>query len=430
MDFSRQTLLGAIWGLQTGAIPRTAVIAAARQRADAVEPWLHAFTYRPATYAPSSGVLAGIPIALKDIIATAGMPTCNGSPFYAGNVPAADAWIAAKIKSYGGTIFGKTVTTEFAWRHPGPTVNAWSRLHTPGGSSSGSAASVAAGIVPLAFGSQTLGSIIRPAAFNGVIGFKPSFDSIPLDGVHPLAGSLDHLGFFTRNVADAAAAFALFVEQAPDAVDTETDWQGYFPLIEPPHLAVMRTEAWGRADAEQQANFESSLAALRKAGAVLTEVALPATSDAIFEVTLIILQYEAARIHQHMAENYPNQASDVLKKLVADGLTISEPDYHAALAFQKHLSEQYAKLVAPYHAVLTLPAFGEAPSGLAFTGDATFCAAWSLLGVPAISIPSGWSSNLLPLGLQIAGAAGADKQLLRVAAWAEACLNWAPGEVK
>ncbi len=430
MDFSRQTLLGAIWGLQTGAIPRSAMIAAARERADTLEPWLHAFTYRPATYSPSNGILAGIPIALKDIIGTAGMPTCNGSPFYAGNVPATDAWIATKIKSYGGTMFGKTVTTEFAWRHPGPTVNAWSRLHTPGGSSSGSAACVAAGIVPLAFGSQTLGSIIRPAAFNGVVGFKPSFDSMPLDGVHPLAGSLDHLGYFTRNVADAAAAFALFIDQTPEAVETETSWQDYFPLIEAPHLAVVRTEAWRRADAEQQANFESSLTALRKAGAKLDELELPATSDAIFEATLVILQYEAARIHQQMASQHPDQASDVLKKLVADGLAITQSDYHAALAFQKHLSGQYAKLVAPYQAVLTLPAFGEAPAGLAFTGDATFCAAWSLMGVPAISIPSGWSANMLPLGLQIAGASGADKQLLQVAAWAEACLNWVPGEVK
>jgi amidase len=157
---------------------------------------------------------------------------------------------------------------------------------------------------------------------------------------------------------------------------------------------------------------------------------LPATSDAIFEATLVILQYEAAQIHQQMASQHPDQASDVLKKLVADGLAITQSDYHAALAFQKHLSGQYAKLVAPYQAVLTLPAFGEAPAGLAFTGDATFCAAWSLMGVPAISIPSGWSANMLPLGLQIAGASGADKQLLQVAAWAEACLNWVPGEVK
>ncbi|MDE8348401.1 MAG: amidase [Acidocella sp.] len=430
MDFSGKTLLGAIWELQTGAIPRTAMIAAARQRADEVEPWLHAFTYRPAIYPPLSGVLAGIPIALKDIIATAGMPTCNGSPFYAGNVPAEDAWIAAKIKNYGGTIFGKTVTTEFAWRHPGPTVNAWSRLHTPGGSSSGSAACVGAGIVPLAFGSQTLGSIIRPAAFNGVVGYKPSFGSMSLDGVHPLAGSLDHLGYFTRNVADAAAAFALFIEQTPEVVETETSWRDYFPLIEPPRLAVIRTEAWSRADAEQQGNFESSLTALRKAGAELTEMVLPASSDAIFEATLVILQYEAARIHQNMAANHPDQASDVLKKLVADGLAVTESDYHAALAFQKHLTGQFAKLVAPYHAVLTLPALGEAPPGLAFTGDATFCAAWSLMGAPAISIPSGWSSNMLPLGLQIASTPGADKQLLQVAAWAEGCINWAPGAVK
>ncbi|OYV61644.1 MAG: hypothetical protein B7Z71_04345 [Acidocella sp. 21-58-7] len=396
-------------------------------RADALERWLQAFCYRPSSYETGEGLLGGVPIGVKDIIATADMPTTNGSVYYQHHVPEADAWIVKKIKQYGGTVFGKTVTTEFAWRHAGPTVNAWNRLHTPGGSSSGSAAAVAAGLVPLAFGSQTLGSIIRPAAFNGVVGFKPSFGSMSLEGVHPLAASLDHLGFFTRNVADAAAAYALFAAQTPDVLGSEAAWQAHFPAAAPPTFAVIRTEAWGKADREQQADFDAALAKLRQAGAILHEVSLPVDSDAIFAATLSILQYEAARIHQSLIANHPEKASDILHQLVANGLAVTDAEYNAAKMLQKQLKADFEALVAPYDAVLTLPALGAAPLGLAFTGDSTFCAAWSLMGVPALSIPSGWSGSKLPLGLQICGPFGSDQKLLRTAAWAEAQLAWAPG---
>jgi len=166
------------------------------EKARTIEPVLCAFEYLPRCIDLQSGVLSGIPVGIKDIIATKDMPTTNGSAVYRDHIPAADAWIVERLRQLGATIFGKTVSTEFAWRHPGPTTNPWNRGHTPGGSSSGSAAAVAAGLVPLALGTQTLGSIIRPAAFNGVIGFKPSFGSIPRTGVHHLSQSLDHVGFF------------------------------------------------------------------------------------------------------------------------------------------------------------------------------------------------------------------------------------------
>src|SRR6202000_2516736 len=155
------------------------------------------------------GLLSGIPVGIKDIIATSDMPTTNGSPIYRDHIPAADAWVVERLRNLGATIFGKTVSTEFAWRHPGPTVNPWNAAHTPGGSSSGSAAAAAAGVVPLALGSQTLGSVVRPAAFNGVVGFKPSFGAIPRSGVHHLSPSLDHVGFFARRVDDIALALSL-----------------------------------------------------------------------------------------------------------------------------------------------------------------------------------------------------------------------------
>ena len=174
-----------------------------------VEPALKAFEYLPRDTSRRPGPLSGIPVAIKDIIATADMPTTNGSPVYRDVVPTVDAWVVERLRNLGATIFGKTVSTEFAWRHPGPTVNPWNPKHTPGGSSSGSAAAVAAGLVPLALGTQTLGSVVRPAAFNGVVGFKPSFGAIPRTGVHPLSPSLDHVGFFARRVDDVALALSL-----------------------------------------------------------------------------------------------------------------------------------------------------------------------------------------------------------------------------
>ncbi len=179
------------------------------EKTNAVEPRLKAFEYLPTDTKRRPGPLSGIPVAIKDIIATSDMPTTNGSAIYRDHIPAADAWVVERLRNLGATIFGKTVTTEFAWRHPGPTVNPWNTDHTPGGSSSGSAAAVAAGLVPLALGSQTLGSMIRPAAFNGVVGLKPSFGAIPRAGVHPLSPSLDHVGLFARRVDDVALALSL-----------------------------------------------------------------------------------------------------------------------------------------------------------------------------------------------------------------------------
>src|ERR1700704_3621788 len=183
--------------------------AACLENTKAVEPQLRAFEYLPQNIVRRPGPLSGIPVAIKDIIATSDMPTTNGSPIYRDHIPNADAWVVERLRSLGATIFGKTVSTEFAWRYPGPTVNPWNPAHTPGGSSSGSAAAVGAGLVPRARGSQTLGSVIRPAAFSGVVGLKPSFGAIPRTGVHHLSPSLDHLGFFARRVDDVALALSL-----------------------------------------------------------------------------------------------------------------------------------------------------------------------------------------------------------------------------
>jgi Asp-tRNA(Asn)/Glu-tRNA(Gln) amidotransferase A subunit family amidase len=432
MTDSVPTLLDAIFDVQKGTIPANEVLARASARVAALEPWLKAFTYLPASH-PSpnkaQGVLAGIPIGVKDIIATRDMPTANGSPIYAGHKPTVDADIVRQIKGLGGIVFGKTVTTEFAYRHPGPTANPWNRAHTPGGSSSGSAAAVAAGIVPLALGSQTLGSIIRPAAFNGVVGLKPSFGAVARDGAHPFAGSLDHIGFFARKVEDVAAAFTLFVEHLTAPFASREAWDRHFQKARAPRLAVIRTAVWDRADAEQQRNFEASLAALQSAGAEYVEMDLPASAELLLDSTMHIARYEAAQIYGPLVAEHPNLSSDALKQLVVDGQAVPEAAYRAALELQQRLRHELADRIAPCDAVVTIPAIGEAPLGLDHTGDAVFCMPWSLMGLPAINIPSGWSANGLPLGLQIVAPFGRDKTVLQIAAWAEEVVHWQPRRI-
>jgi Asp-tRNA(Asn)/Glu-tRNA(Gln) amidotransferase A subunit family amidase len=402
-------------------------------RTEAVEPQLKAFEYLPTDVTRRSGPLSGIPVAIKDIIATSDMPTTNGSPIYRDHVPEADAWVVERLRNLGATIFGKTVSTEFAWRHPGPTVNPWNVEHTPGGSSSGSAAAVAAGLVPLALGSQTLGSVVRPAAFNGVVGFKPSYGAIPRVGVHPLSGSLDHIGFFARRVDDVALALSLLAGRSDADIhgrplplfQVDID-RGLTPLHRP-RLAIVRFAKWSRAEVEQQALFEAVIAKLRSAGAVVEEHELPALDAIHWSAINTIMLSEATIIFGELIARYPDRVSDVLKSHVANGRTKSAMDYLAAKAAQ---AERQAALDADldgFDAVLTLPAFGEAPHGLQATGDAEYCAPWTFVGAPAVSVPAGFGKTKLPLGIQIAGRYRDDVRVLRTAKWVETTLGFDPG---
>jgi Asp-tRNA(Asn)/Glu-tRNA(Gln) amidotransferase A subunit family amidase len=407
--------------------------AACLDKTKSIEPVLKAFEYLPRDTSRRPGPLSGIPVAIKDIIATADMPTTNGSPVHKDVVPAADAWVVERLRNLGATIFGKTVSTEFAWRHPGPTVNPWNSKHTPGGSSSGSAAVVAAGLAPLALGTQTLGSVIRPAAFNGVVGFKPSFGAIPRTGVHPLSPSLDHVGFFARRVDDVALALSLLGGSSdsdrhgrpvpPFDVSVESE----LPPIEKPRLAIVRFANWSRAEPEQQQIFEAAIAKLRDAGAVLAELELAELDQINWSVVNTILTSEGAFIFSGLVERYPDRTSDHLKSLVKIGKTHSATNYLAAKASQETLRLEFANGISGFDAVLTLPAFGEAPEGLSYTGDAEYCAPWTLLGVPAISLPAGFGKNALPLGLQVVGAYRGDYRMLRVAKWIESALKFNPG---
>jgi Asp-tRNA(Asn)/Glu-tRNA(Gln) amidotransferase A subunit family amidase len=407
--------------------------AAQLEKAKAAEPTLKAFEYLPVDMARRPGPLSGIPVGIKDVIATSDMPTTNGSQIYRDHVPAADAWVVERLRSLGATIFGKTVSTEFAWRHPGPTVNPWNPAHTPGGSSSGSAAAVAARIIPLALGTQTLGSVIRPAAFNGVVGLKPSFGAIPRTGVHPLSPSLDHVGFFARRVDDVAFALSLLAASSDldphgrplPGFHVDAD-QGLKPL-EKPRLAIVRFKNWSRAEPEQQKTFEAAIVKLRDAGAVLEELELGELDSTNWNAINTILASEGALIFEGLVARYPDRSSDHLKSLVQAGKAIVALDYLAAKALQEKLRSAFATQIPGFDAVLTLPAFGEAPEGLSYTGDAEYCAPWTLLGTPAVSLPAGFGKKGLPLGLQIVARYREDHRLLRVAKWVESVLKFDPG---
>lgn len=415
--------------IETAALSPGEYLAECASQADAMEPTLKAFLVRDTVdgmlQKMRSGPLKGIPVAVKDIIATKDLPTTNGSPVYRNHMPAEDAPIIQKIRSLGGVVFGKTVTTEFAWRHPGPTTNPWNSEHTPGGSSSGSAASVAAGIVPLALGSQTQGSIVRPAAFCGVIGFKASYGAVSKAGVHPLSGSLDHIGFFTRSVDDLA--YALLLLKNDDATEEGAIVLPDFALdshhaIAPyahPKIAVLKTPFDHLVSDEQLAALRISVEKLRAAGAVVEEISIPDSYwDAINDMNLM-MECEAAVIHQDHLQNHAELVSHHIKELAERGVKHSAIAYINALNKQKRMRKSIAAFFEQYDAFLSVPASGEAPKGLTSTGDPIFCALWSFLGVPSMTLPLTKSSNGLPLGIQLIGNYRGDAKLLAVAKFAE-----------
>ena len=408
-------LLQARQGFRDGSLDPHDYLRDRLRLADACEPWLHAFAHRPvALPAPGAGPLGGIPVGVKDIIATADMPTTNGSPLFQGHLPAHDAAVVQRLRALGGIVFGKTVTTEFAWRHPGPTVNPFGRGHTPGGSSSGSAAAVAAGIVPLALGTQTVGSIIRPAAFCGIVGLKPSFGTIPIGGVHAFAPSLDHLGLFARSVDDVAYALGLLATRESNPASA----------VLPPRLLLLRTSRWQTVAGEQQAVLEGSARAFADAGAIVEDITLPEPFEAVWRLLRVVLATEAARGYGDMVDEFPDRTSVPLQQIVAEGRAVPPDAYDEARAAQGTLRAMLDTILQGFDALLMVPAPGEAPFGLDDTGDATFCAPWSFTGTPAITLPAGWSRNGLPLGLQLAGRWRDDVALLRVAKWAEQVLQW------
>ncbi|CAM3675535.1 amidase [Polynucleobacter antarcticus] len=402
-------------------------------RADELEPTLKAFTVRgelPELIAQSRpGPLSGIPVAVKDIIATQGFVTTNGSPIYQTHTPKEDAIIVQKICELGGVIFGKTVTTEFAWRQPGPTTNPWNSAHTPGGSSSGSAAAVASGIVPLAIGSQTVGSLIRPASYCGIVGFKASFGAIPRMGVFPVSSSLDHIGFFTRSVQDVVHAFNLLKnnttteEESIIIPDVSVQPIKLFLGNRMPRIAVLKTPYDDLLDQEQVNTLKLAADQLKSAGAMVEDLTLAQTYWDGVDATLLIMNCEAAVVHEPHHEKFPDLLSIHMKELVAKGNSYSANEYIQARNLQKELRHSINEIFERYDAILAAPATGEAPKGLDFTGNPVFCALWSFIGTPAIALPVTKSANGLPLGIQLIGNYKDDGKLLNIASFAESCFT-------
>jgi len=392
---------------------------------DAREPQLHAFVTRMPTAellaASSTGPWVGIPVAVKDLIDTAQFVTTYGSPIYAAHRPAQDAAIVAALRKQGAVVSGKTVTTEFAWRQNGPTANPFHVEHTPGGSSSGSAVAVATGMVPLALGTQTFGSIIRPAAYCGVVGFKASFGAVPRQGAFPVSAALDHVGFLARCVNDVALAFNVLRNHNADEPESivvpavPMDSQTGLQTRGAPRLAWLRTPFDDRVNAEQNQAMQQAVDRLRASGAVVQDFTLPQTYWDALQAMDCLVQSEGGHVHHQHVAQHADWCSVHIHEMVAKGGARSAFEYISARALQQQLRADSTGQLQGFDAVLTVPATGEAPHGLGFTGDPLFCALWSFLGLPAITLPIGRSQKGLPLGLQLVAPYRQDGELLRTA---------------
>jgi Asp-tRNA(Asn)/Glu-tRNA(Gln) amidotransferase A subunit family amidase len=367
------------------------------------------------------GALHGVPVGIKDIIDTADMPTENGSVLHAGRTPSRDASVVSRLRAAGAIIMGKTVTTEFATRTPGKTRNPHDPAYTPGGSSSGSAAAVAAGMVPLALGSQTTGSTIRPASYCGVYGFKPTHGLIPRHGMLRLSRTLDHVGLFARTIED----IALLLEElaAHDERDPDTRPRPRVPyravaVGEPPlapMFAFVKSSLWDRVDADAREAFAELVALL---GDHVEEVELVTPTDEVLEWQRAIGGAEIAINLGREWDTGLEKLSPALRARIQHGREVLAMDYLRALGFIPELNASLTEMFEQrYDAILTPAAFGTAPKGLESTGDPAFCALWTLCGVPALSVPLMQGANGLPLGVQLVGARHRDGQLLRTARW-------------
>ena len=367
------------------------------------------------------GPLHGIPVAIKDIFDTADMPTENGSVIHAGRTPSRDATVVALLRAAGAVIMGKTVTTEFAYFSPGKTRNPHNPAHTPGGSSSGSAAAVAANMVPLALGSQTNGSTIRPAAYCGVIGFKPTHGLISRHRVFALSRTLDHVGLFARSIDDIALLAGQIVGY--DENDSDTRPRARVPFAEvaaeepplPPMFAFIKTPMWERADEDTKEGLAEIIEHL---GAQVEEVELFPSASEAWQWHHDIMSAEMALNLEREWKHGRDRLSEQLRAQIERGQEVRAIDYQRALARINPIHESFVELFEQrYDAILTPAAPSAAPKGLASTGDPSFCTLWTLCGMPAISLPLLQSTNGLPIGVQLVGPRLGDARLLRTARW-------------
>ena len=421
--------------IRDGALTSEELVQACLERCREVEPQVQAWAFLDPDHAleqaraadefrltgQPTGPLHGVPVGVKDIFDTADMPTENGSVLHAGRTPSRDATVVSMLRAAGAVILGKTVTTEFAYLTAGKTRNPHNPEHTPGGSSSGSAAAVAAGMVPLALGSQTNGSVIRPAAFCGVLGFKPTHGLIPRHGILTLSRTLDHVGLFARTVED----IALLAEQLVgyDEHDPDTRPRARIPFAEvaaeepplEPMFAFVKTPHWERADEETKAAFAELIEHL---GDRIEEIELFPSAAEAWGWHRTIMEAEMAANLEREWDKGRNRLSESLRAQLQRGREVTAIDYQRAIARIRPMYESFVELFEQrYDAILTPAAPGAAPKGLASTGDPSFCTLWTLCGMPAVSLPLLQSANGLPLGIQLVGPRDGDARLLRTARW-------------
>lgn len=425
--------------LASGALTSVDLVEACLARIAALEPQVQAWAWLDGDHALAQarrlddlrrtgrpvGPLHGLPVGLKDVIDTKGIPTENGTPIEAGRVPAQDAWITARLRAAGAVIMGKTVTTECAYLHPGKTMNPHDAARTPGGSSQGSAAAVAAGMVPLAVGTQTGGSVIRPAAFCGVVGLKPSFGMIPRTGILPQSPFLDTVGVFARSVADAALLAEVLAGHDP--ADPATAPAPHPRLLKiaraevpvPPSFAFLRPPGWSEADPQTRA-------ALEELAAILGDQCFEAEVPGLHEIAAIrrrINLAEMAKCYYALERRGRALMSPLLQEAMDEGKAVLARDYIAALDWREILNAALAPVFERCDAILCPAAPGPASEGLASTGDAIFNGIWTLAGLPAVTLPVFTSEEGLPMGVQLVGRRGEDARLLRTARWLAAHLE-------
>ena len=421
--------------LGEGRVTSVEVVEACLQRIRETEPAVQAWAFLDEEYAVVqakaadgrrvSGVpvggLNGVPVGVKDIIDTADMPTENGSVLHAGRTPSLDAGVVERLRAAGAVIMGKTVTTEFATRTPGKTRNPHNPAHTPGGSSSGSAAAVAAGMVPLSLGSQTGGSTIRPGSFCGVYALKPTHGLVSRHGMFRLSRSLDHVGLFARTVEDLALLLeeaAGYDQRDPDSLHrARTPYRAIAadePPIEP-RFGFFRSGRWSQVDADAQAALEELVAHL---GGRVEEVELTVPADELAERHRVVMDAEMAINFRREWETGRDRLSPPLQARIAHGHEVRAAEYLAAKEATVALHQTFTELLGQrYDAILTPAAHGTAPVGLESTGEPTFNSMWTLLGLPAVSVPVLEGGNGLPLGVQRVGPRDGDARLLRTARW-------------
>ncbi|MEM1299673.1 MAG: amidase [Pseudomonadota bacterium] len=365
------------------------------------------------------GPLHGVPVGIKDIIETADMPTQDGYKGHEGRHTHSDAFCVSQLRDAGAVILGKTVTTELATRSPGATRNPHNAAHTPGGSSSGSAAAVADGQLPLALGTQTGGSVIRPASFCGIVGFKPTFGMIARRGVTLQADWLDTVGTYGRSVEDAAmAADAMWARDLddPQAVPRSRGSLAEMARSEPParpKFAFMRGGMWDKADAAAQNALEGFAADL---GSDCEAVAQPDWMTEAWEWQRILQAYGNAIHYGPLLDRDGDKMTESLQAVVNMGRGVTETEYRRAVAERDRVHDGLAEIYAEYDAILCLASAGPAPEGLGWTGDPVFNAFWTYVGTPCVTLPL-LEVDGLPMGVQITGPRGADGPLLRTASW-------------